>query len=72
MSKDEEPFSVEEFIFILQSEPSLAQDPVIPYLFMKDSDQHDKLRTYLMARLLTPELFQNNGNNMSTALALLQ
>ncbi|CBY23221.1 unnamed protein product [Oikopleura dioica] len=72
MSKDEEPFTVEEFLFILQSEPSLAQDPVIPYLFMKDSDAHDKLRTYLMARLLTPELFQNNGNNMSTALALLQ
>ena len=72
MSKEDEAFSVEEFIFILQSTPSLAQDPIIPYLYMKDSDNHEKLRTYLMARLLNPELFQNNGNNMSTALALLQ
>lgn len=69
-SSSSKPISLEELIFLMQAAPQLSTDPMVPYLFVKDSDGHQKLRTYLMAIFLTPEIF-SNGPSMSAAMALL-
>ena len=70
LSSASEKITFRELVFILQVSPELAVDPLVPYLFSNDQDGHKQLRTYLMARFLTPEIFKN-GPSLSTALALL-
>ena len=66
----EKEVSLKELLFLIQSAPQLGSDPLIPYLWSNDVGDHTKLRTYLMARFLTPELFIY-GPSVSVAIALL-
>jgi len=66
----EKQLTLKELLFLIQSAPELSSDPLIPYLWTNDVGDHTKLRTYLMARFLTPELFQY-GPSVSVAIALL-
>ena len=67
----ERDITLKELLFILQSAPELKDDKLIPYLWTNDSSEDQtKLRTYLMARFLMPELFKY-GPSVSVAIALL-
>ena len=70
-STSERKMSLKELLFIIQSAPELREDKLIPYLWTHDnSGTQAKLRTYLMARFLMPELF-SYGPSVSVAIALL-
>lgn len=70
-SMSERDITLKELLFILQSAPELKDDKLIPYLWTNDSSEDQtKLRTYLMARFLMPELFKY-GPSVSVAIALL-
>ena len=70
-STSERDITLKELLFILQSAPELKDDKLIPYLWTNDTTESQaKLRTYLMARFLMPELFQY-GPSVSVAIALL-
>ena len=70
-STSERDITMKELLFILQSAPELQNDKLIPYLWTNDTTESQaKLRTYLMARFLMPELFQY-GPSVSVAIALL-
>ena len=70
-SQSEKELSLKELLFLIQVAPELASDQLIPYLWKNEGGDQSKLRTYLMARFLTPELF-NYGPSVSVAIALLR